>query len=496
MTGWLIFIAVIVLIAINSFVEFSQKKQVQKEPEEPKNLDATDKTGEAGSKEERLPDALEILPEKPLSETLSKEQIEALYLLEKTNRNLFITGKAGTGKSLVLQIFQRLSSKRMVVVAPTGIAALNIGGQTIHSLFQFPPEFLSDEVLEEKSIKGLSSLVLSKLDMLVIDEVSMVRSDVMDAIDYRLRKSKKNNLPFGGIQIALFGDPYQLPPVVNDQDMANFFSDNFGPYFFDSQSYQSADVFRHELSTVFRQNDPEFVHILNSIRTKERALKNHLEILNKRQTAQSPKEDILMLTTTRAQSERVNIKKLSLLPGKTFRYIAAINGKFRNDSFPAESILELKTEAQVMFLKNDSQKRWVNGTLGKVDTLSKNEIFVIVKGISYQVLPETWESIRYRYDQQKKKISKEIIGTFTQYPLRLAWAITIHKSQGQTYDSAFVDMESGAFAHGQAYVALSRCRNLEGLYLKREILESDVIVDPSVRRFMELTPTTPNTYSP
>lgn len=485
MNGWIIFISIIVLIVINSFAEFSQKKQEKKEPEERKNSDITNKTVESGSKKERLPDTFEILPEEPLSETLSKEQIEALYLLEKTNRNLFITGKAGTGKSLVLQIFQHLSSKRMAVVAPTGIAALNINGQTIHTLFQFPPEFLSDEILEEKSIKGLSALVLSKLDMLVVDEVSMVRSDVINAIDYRLRKAKRNDLPFGGVQIALFGDPYQLPPVVNDRDIANFFSDNFGPYFFDSRSYQSANVFRHELLTIFRQSDQKFVRILNSIRTKDQTLKNHLEILNARQTAKPSKEDVLMLTTTRAQSERVNIKRLSLLSGKKFRYTACVNGKFKDDSFPAESILELKIGAQVMFLKNDEQKRWVNGTIGNVSALSDDEIFITVKGVSYQVLPETWESIRYRYDQAEKKISKEVIGTFTQYPLRLAWAITIHKSQGQTYDSAFVDMESGAFAHGQAYVALSRCRSLNGLYLKRKILESDVIVDPAVRRFME-----------
>jgi len=417
---------------------------------------------------------------------LSQEQQEVFDIIENQNNNIFITGKAGTGKSSLLQYFKYKSKKRLVVVAPTGVAALNVGGQTIHSLFGFPPNFLSQERLEQLTLRPKMAFLLRNIDTVVIDEISMVRADLMDAIDYRLRMAKGNDLPFGGIQVVMFGDLYQLPPVVSDPELHKYFAHNHGGhYFFNAHVWRNTPMDIYELTQIFRQKDENFKKILNEIR-QGNISDTLLGELNQRTSFQIPNEGVITLATTNNAVNVLNSIRLSRLAGKLFTYRAYIEGDLERASFPTEEFLQLKEGAQVMFLKNDKEKRWVNGTLGFIKSLSENEIKVDIDGIIYSVPKETWNKIRYYYDQQERKIEEEVVSSFNQYPLRLAWAITVHKSQGQTYGSVAVDMGDGAFAHGQTYVALSRCTTLETLYLKRGIMTEDIIVDPVIIEFMSM----------
>ncbi len=417
---------------------------------------------------------------------LSQEQQAVFDIIKNQNNNVFITGKAGTGKSSLLQYFKYKSKKRLVVVAPTGVAALNVGGQTIHSLFGFPPNFLSQERLEQLTLRPKMAFLLRNIDTVVIDEISMVRADLMDAIDYRLRMARGNELPFGGVQIVMFGDLYQLPPVVSDPELHKYFAHNHGGhYFFNAHTWNDIPEI-YELTQIFRQKDENFKNILNKIRRG--SISDHLlSELNQRTTFQIPNEGVITLATTNSAVNSINSIHLSQLTGKLFTYRAYIEGELEKASFPTEEFLELKEGAQVMFLKNDKKKRWVNGTLGFVRSLSENEVKVDIDAIVYSVPKETWNKIRYYYNQQERKIEEEVVSSFTQYPLRLAWAITVHKSQGHTYSSVAVDMGEGAFAHGQTYVALSRCRTLETLYLKRDIMTEDIIIDPAIIEFMSKT---------
>lgn len=413
--------------------------------------------------------------------TLSSEQQGIFDVLENQNRNLFITGKAGTGKSALLQYFKHKTKKRVVVVAPTGVAALNVGGQTIHSLFRIPPRFLEKESLE---VHPRTAFLLRNIDTVVIDEVSMVRADLMDAIDHILQQARKNEEPFGGVQVVFFGDPYQLPPVVNDPELHKYFADNHGgPYFFNAHVWNESPIDIYELVHIFRQKDETFKNMLSDIRqgTVSETLLNEL---NQRVRVSLPEEGVITLATTNNIVNTINLSRLAKLPGKLFSYQASISGNLEPSSFPTEGILQLKEGAQVMFLRNDKEKKWVNGTIGCVESLSEEEIKVNIDGISYSIGKETWNKIRYSYNQEKRKVEEEVVSSFTQYPLRLAWAITVHKSQGQTYGSVVVDMGGGAFAHGQTYVALSRCATLEGLSLKRGILARDILVDSLVVNFM------------
>ena len=417
---------------------------------------------------------------------LSQEQQDVFDIIENQNNNIFITGKAGTGKSSLLQYFKYKSKKRLVVVAPTGVAALNVGGQTIHSLFGFPPNFLSQERLEQLTLRPKMAFLLRNIDTVVIDEISMVRADLMDAINYRLRMAKGNGLPFGGVQVVMFGDLYQLSPVVSDPELHKYFAHNHGGhYFFNAHVWRNTPMDIYELTQIFRQKDENFKNILNEIR--QGSISNTLlGELNQRTSFQIPDEGVITLATTNNAVNAINSIHLSQLTGKLFTYRAYIEGDLERASFPTEEFLQLKEGAQVMFLKNDKEKRWVNGTLGFIKSLSENEIKVDIDGIVYSVSKETWNKIRYYYDQRERKIEEEVVSSFTQYPLRLAWAITVHKSQGQTYGSVAVDMGDGAFAHGQTYVALSRCRTLETLYLKRDIMTEDIIVDPAIIEFMNM----------
>lgn len=414
---------------------------------------------------------------------LSEEQQKIFNIIENQNNNIFVTGKAGTGKSSLLQYFKYKSKKRLVVVAPTGVAALNVGGQTIHSLFGIPPKFISKDELNQIRVYPKTAFLLRNIDTVVIDEISMVRADLMDAIDCVLKKARNNDQPFGGVQIVMFGDLYQLPPVVSDAELWKYFSHNHGGcYFFNAHVWtRLPDIY--ELTNIFRQKDDNFKNILNEIR--HGSISNELlSELNKRVNYEIPNEGVITLATNNNSVNKTNSSHLSQLPGKIFSYRAIIEGAIDKAVFPTEEILQFKKGAQVMFLKNDKNKRWVNGTIGFIDSLSENEIRVNVDGIIYPVVKETWNKIRYYYNQSERKIEEEVVSSFTQYPLRLAWAITIHKSQGQTFGSVVVDMGEGAFTHGQTYVAISRCTTLEGLYLKRDIFKEDIIVDSDVIKFM------------
>lgn len=414
--------------------------------------------------------------------TLSLEQKKLFSRFENTQSHLFITGKAGTGKSVLLQYIKLNTKKKIVVVAPTGVAALNVGGQTIHSLFMFPPSFINIDSLR---ISPKNSKILKNIDTLVIDEVSMVRADLMDGIDYILRKARGNDLPFGGVQLLMFGDLYQLPPVVNESDLIQYFNDkNGGFYFFNSLAWNGTDLEIYELNTIFRQTDEHFKIILNSLRNGELS-DEHLESLNKRSNSRAPEKGVITLATTNATVFQINHSRLSSLRDTPHSFSAIIDGSLDSYSYPTESTLVLKKGAQIMMLKNDSKKHWVNGSLGTIESVTDTEINVNIDGQVHTVVQETWNKIRYYFSAQKRQIEEEIVSSFTQFPIRLAWAITVHKSQGQTYDSVVIDMGRGAFAHGQTYVALSRCKSLETLYLKRPLTYEDIIIDPAIINFMK-----------
>jgi ATP-dependent DNA helicase PIF1 len=412
---------------------------------------------------------------------LSDEQRQLFDILEEGNSNVFITGKAGTGKSVLLQYFKNNTSKNVVVAAPTGVAALNVGGQTIHSLFKIKPGFIDPEQLVPNY---KTSELLQHVDTVVIDEISMVRADLMDAIDAVLRKARRNSLPFGGAQMVMFGDLYQLPPIVEDRELHKYFFDNHGGFFFfNAHVWKDAQMDLYELTHVFRQKDEAFKELLNAVR-EGKLTDDHLQLINSRVSMDLPADGVITLATTNQTVSEINQRRLSLLPGTEHEYKAAVSGEMERTYFPTDENLRLKEGAQVMFLKNDRDKRWVNGTIGIVERLDREEVHVNIDGISYTVGPETWNKIRYTYNRETHKIDEEVISSFTQYPLKLAWALTIHKAQGQTYGQVVIDIGTGAFAAGQTYVALSRCRSLDGLYLKREIMIQDIQVDPLVVQFM------------
>ncbi len=413
--------------------------------------------------------------------TLSEEQMQMFEKMEKASSHMFITGKAGTGKSVLLSYFKNNSQKQMVVCAPTGVAALNVGGQTIHSLFRLPIGFISNEKL---TVDAKTAVLLKHIDCVVIDEVSMVRADLMDGIDRTLRMARKSDLPFGGVQMIFFGDVYQLSPVVEDKQLYEYFSENHGGYyFFHAHVWKETELEMYELNQVFRQKDERFREILNAIRIGNKS-QDILDRLNVRVEMDIPEENILALVPTNFQVERINTYKLNALSGKIHEYKSTIEGQLERSFFPTDEVLKLKIGAQVILIKNDKDKRWVNGSIGYVCDLTKDEIKVKIDGYIYSIPKVTWSKIKYTYNTQTKHVEEEIVSSFTQFPLRLAWAMTIHKAQGQTYGQVVIDLGNGAFTHGQTYVALSRCQTLGGIYLRREILAQDIIVDPTVIAFM------------
>ena len=420
----------------------------------------------------------------------NNEFIQALNLIENTNQSFFLTGKAGTGKSSFLKHIVKTCSKEFLVVAPTGIAAINANGVTINSLFGFPfrPLLPADDGITVYSPDSSKRELLSKMDILIIDEVSMVRADVLDAIDYSLRKNTNNlSLPFGGKQVVLIGDLFQLEPVVagnRDKEIIAELYDS--PYFFSAHIFKKMELLMLELKEVFRQEDNYFLDFLQKVRnasiTTEEINTFNSKIENNKHLL---KEELVMtLTTKNNVANQLNNIKLSELNNQSFFYEANITGTFESSKFPTDLELELKVGAQVVCVKNDPANRWYNGSIAKIHKLSENGIEIELENNRIEkVTPVTWENQTYTYNREKRKITQDVEGTFTQYPLKLAWAITIHKSQGLTFEKLIIDFHTGTFASGQAYVALSRVKSLDGLYLKRPLALWDVLVSQDVLDF-------------
>ena len=411
------------------------------------------------------------------------------FLADAREGHLFVTGRAGTGKSTLLRALQGALDAEIVVVAPTGLAAVNVGGQTIHSFFGLPPRLVrSDDIRRSRN-----GQVMRKLDFLVIDEVSMVRSDLMWAIDQSLRINRgRPREPFGGVRLVLFGDLHQLPPVVQEAEVAAHLESEFGgPFFFSVPALgEGAGTARLELTQVFRQSDETLISVLNRIRDGE-VDEDDLAGLNERVApirTLSEGEKFVILTPTNAAAHRINAAYLDALPGHAHTYEAGITGDFTNASHPTESALTLKPGAKVILLRNDPERRWVNGTIARISRLEDKKVFIEVAGREHELEPVSWEQRRYAYDKEQEKIVGTVAGTFKQYPVRLAWALTIHKAQGLTLDNVYIDLGRGTFAHGQAYVALSRCRSLEGLALARPLTPRDILFDRSALGYRERFP--------
>lgn len=421
--------------------------------------------------------------------TPTDEYRSALDFVRDEGGNLFVTGRAGTGKSTLLRALRNAIADELVVVAPTGLAAVNVGGQTIHSFFGLPPRLIrSDDIRRSRN-----GTVMRKLAFLVIDEVSMVRSDLMWAIDQSLRINRgRPREPFGGVRLLLFGDLHQLPPVVQEAEVAAHLHEEFGgPFFFSVPSLrEGAGTELLELTQVFRQSDEALISVLNRIRDGE-ADTDDLAELNQcvapiRTLGEGDR--FVILTPTNAAAQRINAAYLDALPGRAVTYEAGITGDFTQASHPTDSALTLKTGAKVILLRNDPERRWVNGTIARISRLEDKKVFVEVSGREHELEPVSWEQRRYAYDREQEKIVGTVAGTFRQYPVRLAWALTIHKAQGLTLDNVYIDLGRGTFAHGQAYVALSRCRSLEGLALARKLEPRDILFDRAAMAYRDIFP--------
>ena len=420
----------------------------------------------------------------------NNEFIQALNLIENTNQSFFLTGKAGTGKSTFLKHIVKTCSKEFLVVAPTGIAAINANGVTINSLFGFPfrPLLPADDGITIYPPDSTKRELLNKMDTLIIDEISMVRADVLDAIDYSLRKNTNNpSLPFGGKQVVLFGDLFQLEPVVAGNREKEIIAELYdSPYFFSAHVFKEIQLPVVELIELFRQEDNYFIDFLQKVRNAS-ITAEEINTFNKKIDINQhlvEEEFVITLTTRNNAANHLNNRKLSELKNRSYFYEASITGTFESSKFPTDLLLELKVGAQVVCIKNDPAKRWYNGSIAKIHSLSENEIKIELENNRIEkVTPVTWENQTYTYNREKKRITQDVEGTFTQYPLKLAWAITIHKSQGLTFEKLIIDFHTGTFASGQAYVALSRVKSLEGLYLKRPLALWDVLVSQDVLDF-------------
>lgn len=445
-------------------------------------------------KEYAIEDA-EQMVEEPDGGYVRNSQLDAVYnIVEETGENLFLTGKAGTGKTTFLHRLRERSSKRMVVLAPTGVAAINAGGVTIHSFFQFPfsPFIPGQGFVGEKRYNRLSQQkqrLIRGLNLIVIDEISMVRPDLLDAIDDFLRRVRHNPAPFGGVQLLMIGDLRQLAPVVCDAEKQTLEQYYSSPFFFDSKALASAGFMTVELTKVYRQTDDRFLYLLENVR-EGHASPEVLAMLNSRYnpTFMPPDgEGYIRLTTHNRLAAKVNDSKLLAIDKPEMHYRAKISGDFPENSYPADSELILKEGAQVMFIKNDTglERRFYNGMIGHVRALTPDAVYVepVAGGEIIKTERMVWENVGYEIDEKTQKIETKVKGVFSQIPLRTAWAITIHKSQGLTFDRAIIDAGQ-SFAPGQAYVALSRCRSLQGLVLGSRLTESSIFADGSVTEFM------------
>ena len=434
-------------------------------------------------------------------DTNNKEFQDALQLITHTRQSVFLTGKAGTGKSTFLKYICNHTKKKYVVLAPTGIAAINAGGVTLHSFFKLPfRPMLPDDpdlslshgrIFEFFKYPKEKRKIIAEVDLVIIDEISMVRADIIDCVDRILRVYSGNmRLPFGGKQLLFVGDVFQLEPVVpSDQKeiLSLFYA---SPFFFSARVFKDINLVPIELQKVYRQTDSVFINILDRIRNNA-ARKQELDTLNGRYfpSFEPQNEDMyITLATRRDQVDFINEKKLAELPGEEYVSVGKIEGDFPESSLPTQLNLSIKEQAQVIFIDNDYERRWVNGTIGMVSGIDENgNVYVLMEsGVEYLVEPTSWRNYKYKYNEKEKRIEEEIVGTFEQLPIRLAWAITVHKSQGLTFSRVVVDLTGGVFAGGQTYVALSRCTSLEGLVLKSKISSRDIFIRKEIVEFSQI----------
>ena len=428
-------------------------------------------------------------PKTPAIE-LNREFRQALELMENSGKSVFITGRAGTGKSTLLTHFFTTTRKKVVILAPTGVAALNVKGQTIHSFFKFRPNITPERVRKLRS-SDEGKNIYHKLDAIIIDEISMVRADLLDCVDKFLRLNGPDNTrPFGGIQMIFIGDLYQLSPVVTGNDREIFTTLYKTPYFYSAHVFETFDMEFVELQKVYRQHDEKFIDLLNSVRNNTITEKG-LALLRQRYSPDfepAPGDFYVYLTTTNAMAETINMAQMAKLETTLHTFTGEIEGNFGKENLPTAIDLHIKTGAQIMMLNNDAEGRWVNGSIGVVKGLIRNQrgedviIADLNDGSTVEIEPFTWEIYHSFVDDGQ--LGSEVIGTFTQYPLMLAWAVTIHKSQGKTFDNVIIDIGRGAFAHGQTYVALSRCTSLEGIVLVKPLQKKDIWTDFKIVDFL------------
>lgn len=434
-------------------------------------------------------------------DTDNREFQDALRLLTHTRQSVFLTGKAGTGKSTFLKYICAHTKKKYVVLAPTGIAAINAGGVTLHSFFKLPfRPMLPDDAdlsLERGRIFDFFKYtkekrkIIKEVELIIIDEISMVRADIIDCVDRILRVYAGNmRLPFGGKQLLFVGDVFQLEPVVpsDQREILNLFYPS--PFFFSARVFKEINLVPIELRKVYRQTDPVFINILDRIRSNS-ASQRELDTLNARcfPTFEPQNEDMyITLATRRDQVDFINEKKLAELPGEEFVSVGKIEGDFPESSLPTQLRLSIKEQAQVIFIDNDHERRWVNGTIGMISGIDPNgNVYVLLEsGVEHLVEPVTWRNYKYKYNEKERRIEEEIVGTFEQLPIRLAWAITVHKSQGLTFSRVVVDLTGGVFAGGQTYVALSRCTSLEGLVLRSRVTTRDIFTRKEIVAFSHI----------
>ena len=425
---------------------------------------------------------------------------DAIRIIQNTHQTLFLTGKAGTGKSTFLRYIAQTTKKKYIVLAPTGIAAINAGGSTLHSFFKLPfhPLLPNDTRYTQRKLKdtlkynGEKRKILREVELIIIDEISMVRADIIDFIDKVLRVYSRNIYqPFGGKQLLLVGDMYQLEPVLKEDERQLLKPYYPSTFFFDALVFKEMKLVSIELQKVYRQTDPTFINILDSIRTTSVSI-DQLSTLNKqvgKAIANDKNKLAITLSGKRDTVDHINEQELSRLPGKPITLYGHIEGDFPESNLPTPIELYLKVGAQVLFIKNDKEKRWVNGTLGTIVSFSKEEPTIIVvrteKGEEVNVEQEIWSNVIYSYNEKEQKIEEQEIGVYQQYPLKLAWAITIHKSQGLTFNNVNIDLTGGVFAGGQTYVALSRCTSLEGISLKYPIRKEDVFIRSEIVQFAQ-----------
>ncbi len=428
----------------------------------------------------------------------NQELQNALQLVQFTHRSLFLTGKAGTGKSTFLHYIAQTTKKKYVILAPTGIAAINVGGATLHSFFKLPfhPLLPNDRRYSTQQLRNTLKYnsekikLIRELELIIIDEISMVRADIIDFIDKILRVYSHNmRIPFGGKQLLLVGDVYQLEPVLKEEDWQLLQPYYPSKFFFDAHVFRSFQLVCIELQKVYRQRDDKFISILDHIRTST-VTNTDLSLLNQQVGQHQPMDThqlSITLSTRRDTVDYINGLHLSKLPGDATILHGSIDGEYPENNLPTPIELEVKTGAQILFIKNDREKRWVNGTLGTIIGIGDEEegkIYVRTEqGEDVDVEQEVWNNVRYTYNQKEQKVEEEILGSFQQFPLRLAWAITIHKSQGLTFNQVKIDLSGGVFAGGQTYVALSRCRSLKGIALQEPVKREDIYVNQEVVRF-------------